>query len=45
MKMKIKYKISRKNEGTWYNYFAVNKKGIIRKVGSLKEVKNWIKIK
>ena len=37
-----KYRIHRKNEGTWYNYFAVDKKGIIRKVGTLKEIKEFI---
>lgn len=42
-KYKIKYRLSRKNEGGWIKCMAIDKNGIIRKVGLSKEVREWIK--
>jgi len=38
-----KYKITKKNEGTWIKWIVSDEKGIVRFVGRAKEAKEFIK--
>ncbi len=43
--MKMKYKLTHKNEGTWVKWCVVDKNNIVRFVGIYKDAKVWIKKK